>query len=385
MGLTDALRKLDQKYPSSFLGLVVGIIIGVFGIYLTLFYEKKPDILFSVLSNFRVYDIRENIGSLQINFEGENIKEKGLTLSLITLKIINNSKVDILKAYYDEKNPLGVQVDASRIIRYDVVATSNQYLHDTLKVTQIGEAVLNFTPVILESEQFFTLKVLVLHPEHSVPQVLPVGKIAGIQQFKVIEEPKSQTKKSIWYDAYNGEIVVQIVRVIIYGIGTLLALISLGILTAVTSDWLSSTKRKRFVKHFKKMKDRDFNDKENKIFDRYINLGEDFIVKIERILLSKDMLKRELAAAKRSKGEYRDITMMPMHFYPGFSGNFLIDNEIANIRDGDVICDQEAVDTVKQFVMFLSAHIPEKIKQAKRKFALQKNIKKAANERVESD
>ena len=36
MGLTESLRNLDQKYPSSFLGLVVGIIIGVLGIYLTI-------------------------------------------------------------------------------------------------------------------------------------------------------------------------------------------------------------------------------------------------------------------------------------------------------------------------------------------------------------
>ena len=124
MGFNDILRNLDQKYPSSFLGLVVGIIalmvgiiIGFLGIYLTLFYEKKPEILFDVISNYRVYDIRENIGSLQISFEGENIKEKGLTLSLITIRIANTSRVDILKTFFDEKDPLGLENSGPGILR----------------------------------------------------------------------------------------------------------------------------------------------------------------------------------------------------------------------------------------------------------------------------
>ena len=137
MGFNDILRNLDQKYPSAFLGLIAGLIVGIIGIYLTLFYEKKPEIRFDVISNYRVYDIRENIGSLQINFEGENIREKGQTLSLITVRMANTSRVDILKTFFDEKDLLGLEVKSSRIIKYDVIATSNQYLRDTLRIEQI--------------------------------------------------------------------------------------------------------------------------------------------------------------------------------------------------------------------------------------------------------
>lgn len=385
MGLTESLRSLDQKYPSSFLGLVAGIIIGVLGIYLTMFYEKKPEILFNVISSYRVYDIRENIGSLQINFEGENIKEKGQTLSLITLKIVNPSRVDILKSFYDEKNPIGFEIASSRIIKCDVITASNQYLRDTLQITQVKGNGLAVSPIIFESDQFITLKMLVLHPETITPKIIPFGKIAGIKQIRVQEEPNSGTKISKFNTAYSGDILVQVIRVVIYGIGFVLTLIGVIISLISISDWLRSRKRKGHVKKFKKVNNRAFTDKEELIFKNYIDLGAFNLVKIERLLLSKNMLRFEAAKSERARKELNDLPEMPMHGFTDrdYATDFLIGNKIATVSDNEVVCDQDTVNTVRDFVIFLNSHIPDEIRDAKKSLALRRRAARTSNERVE--
>jgi len=370
VGFNDILRNLDQKYPSSFLGLVVGIIalmvgiiIGFLGIYLTLFYEKKPEILFDVISNYRVYDIRENIGSLQISFEGENIKEKGLTLSLITIRIANTSRVDILKTFFDEKDPLGLEINSSRIIKYDVIATSNQYLNDTLKITQNNDNSLALAPIIIESDQFITLKLLVIHPEKLTPKITPFGKVAGVKQIKVQEEPQSGTLILNWSRAYSGDVIIQVIRIVIYGFGLVILVISIIISHITIPELLETRKRKKYVKAFKKANKRDFSNNEDLIFKTYINRGEFFIVKLERLLEDKNLLKVQSSNVQSNKEDFRDITEMPFfdHFSPNYIINFILNHRIATITDSDVVCDPNSVNTVKEFVMFLSAHIPDQI------------------------
>lgn len=380
MSVSESLQKIDKKYPSSFLGLIVGLLIGAVGIYLTMFYEKQPEVTFETLSIFRVYDIREEIGALEILFDGENIKKKNETLSLITLKVANTGQLDILKTYFDENDLLGIKIKGSRIIKFNILSASNDYIREALRIEQTNPETLLIYPIILEKRQSITLKILILHPETISPSVLPIGKIAGIQQLKRQEELGVGKEQSFWSKTYRGNLSVQALRALSYGIGTILVLIGLAISISSLSDRWTEHKRRKFVKMFEKMKERNFSEKENKIFDVYVRRGEHFIIELEKTILNKRILKKEIRTAQQNEKNYKDITMMPMHFYPDYTGRFLLDNKIVEISKNEIICDQEVLDTVKQFVMFLNAHIPKKIKSAKRMFMLDDSLKSPSNQ-----
>ncbi len=69
------------------------------------FYEKKPRLRFEIVSQSPVYNIREQIPKLVMMFDGENIREKHQTLSLITLRIVNAGRADTTMQSYDPMDP----------------------------------------------------------------------------------------------------------------------------------------------------------------------------------------------------------------------------------------------------------------------------------------
>jgi hypothetical protein len=76
MALYEKLKSIDQKFSWSFFGLVLSVLFFLFGLYATFIYEKKPKLVFEILSEAPVYDLREDVSKLDILFEGEDIRKK---------------------------------------------------------------------------------------------------------------------------------------------------------------------------------------------------------------------------------------------------------------------------------------------------------------------
>ncbi|NER97959.1 MAG: hypothetical protein F6J86_29630 [Symploca sp. SIO1B1] len=199
MSFWNRLKNLDKTFSWSFFGFLLGAIglpLGGFGVW-AYFNSPSPKLTYEVLTNTPVFDIREeNVDKLQVVYDGVDITNSQLTLQVINFRVINNGRVDITKSMYDPENaPLGLRISVGEIVQAPVIiaASDDEYLKDNLKVEIVKQNEIQFNPVILNSRDYFTVKLLALVPNGTV-DLQPIGKIAGISKIKLNESYQESVK-----------------------------------------------------------------------------------------------------------------------------------------------------------------------------------------------
>ncbi|MBP7052201.1 MAG: hypothetical protein KBE65_14410 [Phycisphaerae bacterium] len=249
--LLCAVRGLDRKFPWSFVGVVFAVLFGVITIYGQFLADSHPHLKYEILANAPVLDVREDVSKLSVLFDGVDIRKQKESLRVMNIRIINDSKKDILKGYYDPNDPLGLSLSAGKMIRADLLDASNSYLEKQLTPRQSSDSTLSFPGVVLEAGEFFTIKVLVLHPESTSPEIRPLGKIAGIRSIQVSEVYRREPSPSLLRRAFSGDILTQIVRLLSYAILVIATLILL--LAIAVADLGSKVTNRRAAKQRKKL------------------------------------------------------------------------------------------------------------------------------------
>src|SRR5713101_3185507 len=187
MSLADALNRLDKRYAWSLFGFGLAIVFGLLTLYTEFIRDRRPQLRFEVISDASVLDLRERLGDLEILYAGVDIEKAQKSLRIIVARVTNEGPSDILKSHYDDKAPLGFRVSRGTLLRAEVLATSTPYLRQTLRVqTRIPDTAL-FEPIILEANEWFTVKSLILHAEGTRPELEPIGKIAGVRSIRRVD------------------------------------------------------------------------------------------------------------------------------------------------------------------------------------------------------
>lgn len=290
MKLVNDLNKIDKGFAWSFFGFLLAMIFGVLTIYLEFFEDTRPDLRYEIISNTSVLDVKEDLGNLEIVYDGIDIKNTNQSLRVILFRSINRGNEDIIIDYYDRNAPLGLVINEGNIIRAEVVGASNDYLKNNLKITSQDSISATFTPVILETKESFTIKVLVLHPEASNPEITPLGKIARVKSIQVVQLYEENQQSSYLQRTFNGSFWVQILRAPVYFFGFIILLFAVFSPTIWVSGKLSIRKRNKEVKVFKNIKDISLEEDDEKIFNLYIERDLSFLVHIEEMLTDKDSL-----------------------------------------------------------------------------------------------
>lgn len=198
---------------------VIAIVSLAFGIYGTLFYEKRPALVFEIISNASVYDVRENLSKLEIFYAGQNLRAEKKTLRLITIRIINTGQTNISKVDYDESDPLGFSIGNGKILEIPKFFGSNEYLKRNIKPILSADSIVRLEPVILDAGEFIEAQALVLTPEGTIPSISPLGKIAGIKQIQVLAANQTKDQSSVWSRITSADSMwIQIARAPIYGL-----------------------------------------------------------------------------------------------------------------------------------------------------------------------
>ena len=379
MELFEKFKKFDQKYALSFFGFWLGLLFGGIGVYTTFFYEKKAALYFETQSNAPVYKINEKIPSLEIKFEGEEINSKKLSLSLLTIKVGNDGSASISKSDYDSEFPVSLAVDAIKIIRYDVLFTSSKYIGDALRISQVSPSKLVLNPIIIDQGQYFILKLLVINSEDTLPRVTSDGKIVGVESIRVFDSAQQNQKSSFIAVAFKGDFTMQITRLICYSFGFILSLfIIIGSIISI-SEFLSKKKRRRLIKRFTCGLDKEVSPAFKAICGKYVEDGEGFVVFSDFLLSDFELFSKILPRLPLPKLQQYDSSSesvmmdgdgnMLHHSRLGSYADWLLENRIVD-KNGDqlVIKDSDARILLGNFVVFLTAHIPEGIKQAKREW-----------------
>ena len=338
MPLFQWFRKLEKRYALSFLGFLLALVFGALAIYTSFFQERKPNLKYEILSNTPVLDIHEQLSKLSIVYAGRDIKESGQSLSVMTIRIINDGQQDILKSHYDENDPVGLAIVNGEIIETpELLYASNSYLQNNLRVMPETSYKIRFSNVILERGEFFILKLLIIQTGASIPpDVGPVGKVAGIKEIEVTRPYKENFKQSFWIHTFGGNWLVQIIRIIAYTILSILALLSLIGLSSIAEK----VKRRLLVKKFKKEFRVTPSVSNNLLFDRYIRKGEGELYDFESLFLS--LFPKE---GEENKRVYRMI-------WPS-KENDMVEIGLLNRSDSGLKINNEAQDIFDKFMGFL--------------------------------
>lgn len=275
---------------------VASLGVGILGVFLTVLALKSPEaaVTFETISDTNVLDLRRPLEDLSIVFRGQNVQEQDLNLRILTIDIKNTGQVDILPNHYDRDDDWGMRVEDGEVIEARLVDSNSEYLKSKVVPELKGTDTVAFPKVIFEQGDIFTIEVLLLHPKNESPTIFSIGKIAGINNITVIRRPLSQEEIGIFERMFSGSPAVQVGRLIIYFIGSLIALItviaSIAGITSLIGKMRSRARRKRILRTTTMQQ---FHDQEtrNSLADFYVENGLRGMREMRNLLANTERIK----------------------------------------------------------------------------------------------
>src|SRR5438067_513307 len=122
----ETFRNWEVKYALTFMGLVVTVVGTVLAVY-ALVQKTGPNLRMDVVSVASVVDVKEDVGKLEVLYEGVNLRSNRQTLSVVSLKVSNDGAAPIRIGDYDPRSPLGIEVTHGRIAKAEASRASNKY------------------------------------------------------------------------------------------------------------------------------------------------------------------------------------------------------------------------------------------------------------------
>lgn len=275
----SALDKISSNKFLKFFLSAFAIIGTIVTIYATFFQEKSVNLEYIILSNTNVLDINADISRLDILFDSTSLKSKKENIKILNLKILNSGNKDITIDFYDENDPVGFTLTNGYIVdNPELLSTSNDYLTKNLekKIILTDSTKITFPKIIIESGEYFTLKLLIIHKLNAIPTINPIGKIASQKEIHIIQ---TIDKNEIPFlkKTFQGNIWVQLVRSLGYFILIVIIIIAIVFLSEKFEDYKTKKTRTSLIHEFKSIKTYEFSKMDTSIFDRYLIEGEGFL------------------------------------------------------------------------------------------------------------
>jgi hypothetical protein len=360
-------ENIFKRFFESFASRTVLALLGLLGTGITIYaflQEKKVDIRYEVVANTNVLDFNADINKLEVYYDSTNLKQTKENLRIYTVKIINNGDENIIKEFYDSNEPLGIKISTGKIIEIpQIIQTSNDYIKRNLKVTDYQKDKISFSQVIIESGEFFIVKLLVLHNKGTTPKIISFGKIAGQKSINVVNAIDVKDETSFWSKTYLGNIWIQLLRLISYFVIGVLIILCIFFISEQIDTYRDKKKRLKMISEFKNLKTYQYTRMDDAIFDRY-KLKNSILFRKMKVLIEDEknlnFTYKELTEKFKSK-EYRrfrkiDNTGNLSHVDPN---DFYIITEMINdgivFKENDILVINQAMkDTLNKFTNFLT-------------------------------
>lgn len=293
MSLFEKFSKVDQKFSWSFLGFIIGIIGIGFTIYTIFFFEKIPIIKYEIVSNTNVLDIKENVSRLDILFDSVSVKKTGKDLRVITLKISNEGNENFNADFFDGKFPLGFQIEGAKIVQKpELLNFSNDYIRETIELTEKEHNKVLFSNIIIDQGEFFTIKTLTLSDQGVIPTIKPLGYVSGSgvpKIVKVVNETET-SPKSFFRKLFFGNIGYHILRFILYIIALGLTIFIIAFPISEFNEAKEKKTKKKNVSKFKRITKIEKDFLAEKVFELYLESGESELFRIKRLISKPEIL-----------------------------------------------------------------------------------------------
>ncbi len=372
IGLFTNLKTLDNRFSWSFMGFLIGILGIGYAVYIDQFKEEKPKVIFDVLSNTQVLSVKENLNKLDIIYDGQNLKEQQDNLILLTIRISNEGNKDIRESDYYSKAPFGFKINNSVIAEKPIIIdASSKILKDNLTLSYDTLNNITFNKVPFNKEQYFTIKVLTICKENSLPSITPTGNITGINEIFPVRQSYINGQKeelSFFESLTYGGFGMHVARFFFYFLCMAAFGLLIGFPMSKISTFFEDKKRKSKIQKFRDKTKIQLSEKADFIFDIYKNDGEYYIKWLNRTLGEKEKLKKYILYFENQKNEialFNDyLTERPMDSHIQMERiqhvsvtngiiSKLIDKKIIENQEEDLIIDEQFRNELLEFNYFI--------------------------------
>lgn len=360
--MIEILKDIEKNIAWSVIGVFLAIIFGLLNLY-QLFYLDQPEITFEIINETNVLDINKSLDDLKIYFQGENIRENDLALKIITLKVDNVGTKDILQNHYDNNDNWGFKINSGEIVEARLINANSEYLKQNVNPKIINENSVKFNKVILEKNKYFLIETLVLYQKNDSIQILPEGKIAGIDKINIRETWKNDSKESLFYITLNGDIWVQLMRLVIYSMIFIILLVLVIIISQKINDFKKHKQKKdreEKFQNFKKINDNLSNDTIEILHNIYVNFGKEVLYYMYQDLSDEKSIKKIVAnynkLLKYKDEESFDKRKLKSKYTYDFTTHIfhnLIDKNIININNKEINIDDNFMKSMKSLINYL--------------------------------
>ena len=277
---------IGRKIPWSFIGVIITLCSIIFALFLWM-YERNPRVSFEITNESNILDVRKPLEELEISFQNQDIQKENLNLRIYTIQIENTGGKDIKQDFYDRDDIWGIEVQNARIIRVTFTDSNSDYLTSKLNPQIIDENTIKFHKVIFETGKYFTLEILILHKkEISQPEIIPIGKIAGIDRIIPVKSSIKREKLPFLSYVFYGDFFINIIRAIVYFFGTVILIILIALVGSKWNDSKSIHVKKEREREIEKVFGKEAYKEDRKEFlsKYYINYGIQLILELNKFL-----------------------------------------------------------------------------------------------------
>jgi hypothetical protein len=285
-------------------------------IYIFLFQRNRVEVTFQLISDVNALDINQEVPNLQILYGSEDILSSKRNLRIIDIRVINSGSVDILKTFFDERAPFGIAINEAEILQKpSLLDSSNTYIETNLQLQLVDKNTVFIEPIIFEKGEYFSLRFIVLHSVNIRPIVKSVGKIAGLLEVPLVEKESAKPGTPFFKLALGGNILVQLVRALIYFASIVIAIILIALLASWISERLRKARRAKGIREYKNRADYSIRKTDNVIFQRYIDDGMPYLKAAHSLLKSASILNSAYKKQRRFSASINDFADVSIEMF----------------------------------------------------------------------
>lgn len=259
------------------LGIIAVVGFGV-TIYLGFIKKTAPNLEYDILSETDFFNNSESASYIKIFIDSIDVQENHLNISTYRIRVGNKGNANV--SYYDyDTGSFGLKIVNGTLLESPVLLeSSTEYIRAKFADNDsiVKTSFINIPKLALDVDDYFIVKLVILHESKDSPGFLPEGKISG--QKNIAVNPIQAPQPDFWLTAFSGSVLVQIVRLFAYLIAAIIALILTAAIISYISDIVDKQKRKKFIKNVSK------NGSISKaVKDEYVNNGPDRIVDLYKV------------------------------------------------------------------------------------------------------
>lgn len=241
--LKSMFQNVEQRFRGV-IGILIALIFGSFGVY-QYFHVKNPGVVYRITSEAQVFDVHEPVRDLRVMFRDQDIQDRGLSLRILTIVVQNDGEDHLQQDLYAEEEPFGFRLSAGEIAEVRLTDAGSTYARRHARPRITGPQTVEFEKLILDRGDFFVVEAVILHPLQDLPTVIPMGKVVGVEEFRVERVAVAREDPPFWEQVLRGGPLVHGARLALYFAGVLLTGVAISFVMRSANRWVAARHRRQ--------------------------------------------------------------------------------------------------------------------------------------------